>query len=115
MDAGCIFLDLVCWCGCLCLARVALAALYLVNKQAALVDESGTKLVKVIPPCSVSIYVVDTSMLNWIHGTTETSEDADFILAGTEGLAKVVWVNTDLIETDGSVYLEASDPIHVYE
>lgn len=89
-------------------------ALQLVNKQAALVENGGTKLVEVSAPYSVSIYVVDTSMSNWIHADTATEAEGSLVIAGTEGSMRVVWTSHDLLDTDGSIYLAASEPVPVY-
>lgn len=41
--------------------------------------------------------------------------DGAWVEADSQGIRKVIWTNSDLYHKDGTLYLDASDPIPVYE
>lgn len=64
-------------------------------------------------PNEVSIFVLDVNGNAWVFtGSQNYDYGFDVVLGEKEVL---VWTNTDILDTGGSVYLAASDPVPVYE
>lgn len=81
----------------------------------------------------LGMYQLRCSNVPWIHRISETctnaggqyiscalartSDDWGTMSEPTDGgmVTDVIWTNTDILTTDGSVWMEASDPVPVYE